>query len=73
MGWRDKYKVHPAADVWPMRPDDELAKTGEDIQKHGLLYGPVLWTDAKGQDWLIDGYDQGGAGRVHRRHFEGRE
>ena len=27
--WRDTYKVHPAADVFPMMSDDELAKLGE--------------------------------------------
>ena len=36
MGWRDKYKVHPAADVFPMMSDEELAKLGEDIAKHGI-------------------------------------
>ena len=37
MGWRDDYKVDPAADVWPMMPDEELAKLGEDIKKNGLI------------------------------------
>ena len=34
--WRDKYKVHPAADVFPMMSDDELAELGEDIKANGL-------------------------------------
>ena len=38
MGWRDKYKVHPAADVFPMMSDEELAELGEDIKKNGLIH-----------------------------------
>jgi hypothetical protein len=34
--WRDQYKVHPAADVFPMMSDDALAKLGEDIAVNGL-------------------------------------
>lgn len=29
MGWRKRYKVHPAADVYPMLSDDELKALGE--------------------------------------------
>jgi hypothetical protein len=36
MGWRDKYKVHPATDVFPMMSDDELKALGEDILARGL-------------------------------------
>jgi hypothetical protein len=36
MAWREKYKVHPAADVFPMMSDEELAALGEDIKKNGL-------------------------------------
>jgi hypothetical protein len=34
--WRDRYKIHPAAEVFPMMLDDELAKLGEDIKANGL-------------------------------------
>ena|SRR6478736_10061149 len=50
MGWRDEYKVHPAADVLPMMSDEELAKLGEDIKAHGLKFPIVLFNE-----WLIDG------------------
>ena len=34
--WRDTYKVHPAADVFPMMSDEKLAQLGEDIKANGL-------------------------------------
>jgi hypothetical protein len=36
MGWRDDYKVHPAADVFPMMSDEELDTLGKDIEANGL-------------------------------------
>jgi hypothetical protein len=36
MGWRDRYKVHPAADVFPMMPDEETDALAEDIKANGL-------------------------------------
>ena len=41
--WRETYKVHPAADVFPMMSDDELAKLGEDIMANGLKQRIVLY------------------------------
>jgi hypothetical protein len=38
MGWRDKYRVHPATDVFPMMSDEELAALGEDIKANGLKH-----------------------------------
>jgi hypothetical protein len=41
--WRDQYKVHPAADVFPMMSDEELEKLGQDIKANGLL-DPITFT-----------------------------
>jgi hypothetical protein len=42
--WRDVIKVHPAADVFPMLPEDELRKLGEDIKKNGLKEPVIVWS-----------------------------
>ena len=57
--WRDVYKVHPAADIFPMLPEEELRKLGEDIKEHGLREPITLYradddTDAKAI-CLVDG------------------
>jgi ParB-like chromosome segregation protein Spo0J len=48
MSWRDKYKVHPAANVFPMMSDDELAALGEDIKANGLRI-PIWFQAVEGQ------------------------
>ena len=57
--WRKQYKVHPAADVFPMMSDEELAALGEDIKANGLRV-PVLLVAGPGgildrHPILIDG------------------
>ena len=53
--WRAQYKVHPAADVFPMMSDDELAALGEDIKANGLR-SPITVIDAPdGVRYLLDG------------------
>jgi ParB-like chromosome segregation protein Spo0J len=53
--WRKKYKVHPAADAFPMMDDDELQKLGEDIKANGQLEPIITWL-ADDDLWiLIDG------------------
>jgi hypothetical protein len=49
--WRQRYKVHPAADVFPMMSDEELKTLGEDIKANGLKHAIVF--DMHGT--LIDG------------------
>jgi len=57
--WRDLIKIHPAADVFPMLPEDELRKLGEDIDQNGLkepitMFRPDDDADAK-RICLLDG------------------
>jgi len=47
--WRDKIKVHPAADLFPMMSDAELDALAKDIAEHGMHQGIVLWTP----EWTI--------------------
>lgn len=49
------YPVHPAADVWPMLPDNERDALAQSIRTVGLLEPLVLWEDDNGVKWLLDG------------------
>ena len=48
--WREKYKVHPAADVYPMMSDEELAELGADIKNRRVIE-PLKFRN----DRLLDG------------------
>ncbi len=54
MTWRDHYKVHPAADVFPMMSDEDIAKLGADIKANGLKVPIRFYLDGKNRV-LIDG------------------
>src|SRR5262252_9757620 len=46
-----RVKIHPAADLFPMMPDEELQELARDIAENGLIH-PIIVDD---QDQLIDG------------------
>ena len=55
--WRDVYKVHPAADLFPMLPNDELRALVVDINENGLRDPIILWSP-RGEweeEYLLDG------------------
>jgi hypothetical protein len=46
MGWRDHWKVHPAADLFPLMSESELRELGEDIKANGLI-SPLIKCEGK--------------------------
>ena len=48
--WRKRFKVHPAADAFPMMSDAELYELGKDFKAPGLREPIILQGD-----WRIDG------------------
>ncbi len=42
--WRDVYKVHPAADIFPLLDPDELRQLGNDIVANGMQDPIALWS-----------------------------
>jgi hypothetical protein len=60
--WRDVLKIHPAAEIFPLMPPDELRALGEDIKKNGLHEAVVLFAEEGGggiyretEQLLLDG------------------
>jgi hypothetical protein len=56
--WRQQYPPHPCADVYPMLPDQELAKLADDIKANGLQQPIALWrdpTDGNTTVYTLDG------------------
>jgi hypothetical protein len=45
--WRDRIKVHPAAETFDPLPPAELAALGQDIQVHGMTSPIVFWGGEK--------------------------
>ena len=52
--WRERFKVHPSADVFPPIPDDELDKMADDIKANGLKH-PVVARPKGGWHEVLDG------------------
>jgi hypothetical protein len=53
--WREQYRVHPAADVFPLMPDDEIAKLGENINANGLKHPICFYQVGDSEPLLLDG------------------
>jgi hypothetical protein len=47
--------IHPAAEMFPMMPPDELQKLGEDIRKNGLQQAIIILSKSNGDELLLDG------------------
>lgn len=60
MTWRDKIKVHPAADLFPMMSGEELESLADDIKRNGLRERVIMWRPSnrdedRGECCLLDG------------------
>jgi hypothetical protein len=53
--WRDEFRVHPAAEVFPMLEPDELSKLGQDIETNGLREPIVFFLSVQSGEELLDG------------------
>src|SRR5687767_6107428 len=52
--WRDRYQVHPCAEIFPMMTEAELDALAQDIKLSGIRELPITWTIG-GITYLIDG------------------
>ena len=46
-GWRDYFKIHPAAKLFPPMPEEQLKGLGEDIAANGFLNRITLFYDGE--------------------------
>ena len=53
--WREVFKVHPAADLFPLMSADELRELADDIEENGLQSPVVMYVDGDDQEWVLDG------------------
>ena len=72
------WPVHPAAALFPLLPDAELAELADDIRRRGLTHPVWLWNDPDGKTWLLDGRNRVRASalasvRAETRVFNGDE
>src|SRR4051794_3311853 len=59
--WREKLRVHPAAEAFPLLSDDDLQELAEDIKVNGVIEPIML--DAEGA-LLLDGRNRLAACRI---------
>jgi hypothetical protein len=60
VSWRDVLKIHPAAELFPLIPREELPVLADDIKKYGLTSPIILWNSGsnekeEGDFVLLDG------------------
>jgi hypothetical protein len=53
--WREVFKVHPAAEMFPLMSADELRELADDIKKNGLLEPVSYVEDGDASFVVIDG------------------
>lgn len=54
--WRALLPIHPAAELFPLLPEDELRELAEDIRINGLRVPAVTWSPKEGDEpQLLDG------------------
>jgi hypothetical protein len=53
--WQKYLPTHPAADLFPMMDPPALNALTADIREDGLKHDVVIWIDANGKEWLLDG------------------
>jgi hypothetical protein len=56
-GWRDVIKVHPAAELFPLLPHDELRALGEDIRRHGFRHPVTFWVPGEPRAIAAEDFD----------------
>jgi hypothetical protein len=54
--WREVIKIHPAAELFPPLPEDELRELGEDIKAHGMRHPVSFWVPGEHSAIATEGF-----------------